>query len=338
MKDEKKVKGKIYKCITAIINRCYLAQYNFTKWLYNFRHSVGCKIHHTEYYDEILKPSQYKRELKVWYYLIMREKLDLKNPVTYTQKIQYFKLYGVSPYITMLADKVAVRKWVEGKIGQEYLTACLGVWKSFDDIDFDKLSNRFILKCNHGAGYNEVIQNKEQIDRRELKEKFDRWMRINYAYIGGLELQYKDIRPQIIAEEYLENLEGGDLFDYKFWCFGGKVEFIMFLSGRNKKLCMNNYDKEWNLLPFTYGGHENSEKVIERPKELDKMIELAEILADGFPHVRVDLYLLNDGTIKFGEMTFTSFSGVMRWSDKNINFRLGELIDCSLWAEMLEKK
>ncbi len=313
-----------------MINKMYLAKYNMTKRLYESKHRIGCKILKTEYYDEHLKPYQYKHELKTWYYVIARQKLNLKDPITYNEKIQWFKLYGVTPYITMLCDKVAVREWVKDIIGEQYLVPLLGVWDTFDNIDFKSLPDRFVLKCNHGAGYNEIIYDKNKINRGELKKKFDQWMHTNYAFIGGLELQYKDIKPRILAEEYMEN-SNKDLYDYKFWCFGGKVEFIMFLSERNKHLCMNNYDRDWNLLPFTYGGHKNSEKLIDRPEKLNEMILLAEKLSQGFPHVRVDLYLCNDGNIKFGEMTFTSFSGVMRWSDNDINVKLGNLMDLNAY-------
>lgn len=316
----------VRKIIIPVINRLHLAEYNMLKKYYNLRHCIVCKIYKTEYYDETLKSSQYKHELKTWYYIVTRQKLNLKNPITYNEKIQWFKLYGVSPYITMLCDKVAVRSWIGKTIGEQYLVPLVGIWNSFDEIDFSLLPEKFVLKCNHGAGYNEVIYDKNQIDTQKLKKQFDKWMETNYAFIGGLELQYKNIKPQILAEKYMENVDG-DLFDYKFWCFGGKVEFIMFLSERNKNLCMNNYDIDWNLLPFTYGGCENSEKVIQRPKNLDEMIALAEKLSQGFPHVRVDLYLCNDGSIKFGEMTFTSFGGIMRWNDNNVDTWLGSLID-----------
>ena len=136
--------------------------------------------------------------------------------------------------------------------------------------------------------------------------------------------QYKDVPLKIIAEKYLEN-ENGDLFDYKFWCFGGKVKFIMFLSNRAHGLLMDNYDLDWNLLPFTYN-YPNSGHKIEKPDNLDEMIALAEKLAAGFSHLRVDFYRLNDGSIKFGEFTFTSFGGVCDWHPKEMDEILGKLI------------
>jgi len=251
--------------------------------------------------------------------------LNLEQPRTFNEKIQWLKLYGDTPLMTMLADKYRARFWVEEKIGPKYLIPLLGAWKSFDEIEFESLPEKFVLKCNHGCGWNAIIRDKDNINKEELKRNFDKWMKLNYAFLkGGFELQYRDISPCIIAEEYLEN-DAEELFDYKFWCFQGKVEFIMFLSERNSHLRMNNYDREWNLLPFTYN-YPNSEKQIEKPDNLDEMISLAEQLAEGFPFVRVDFYRLNNGEIKFGEMTFTPASGICGWSSEEINEKLGNLI------------
>ena len=276
-------------------------------------------------YEEILSVSEYEKELKRWYKEKTGEVLDLDNPQTYNEKIQWIKLYGVTPLMITLTDKYAVREWIKQKIGEEYLVPLLGVWDRFEDIDFQQLPQKFVLKCNHGCGWNIIVKDKSQINYMDMRRKIERWLNTNYAYCGGFQLQYKDICPKIIAEEYIEN-NNGDLYDYKFWCFAGKVQFIMFLSERQKWLRMNNYDKNWNLLPFTYD-YPNCEKEIPRPENLDKMIQIAEELAQGFPHVRVDLYRLNDGIIKFGEMTFTSCNGVCNWSDEDINYRLGTLIN-----------
>lgn len=283
-----------------------------------------CLQNGVHYPDELLLPNQYEDALKNWYQSVTGKTLDLNNPQTYNEKIQWIKLHGVTPLMTKLTDKYAVREWVKEKIGEEYLVSLLGVWESFDDIDIDALPDKFVLKCNHGCTWNEIVQNKIEWNAELAKKKFDRWMITNFAFRGGLQLQYKDIPPKILAEEYMEN-EVGDLYDYKFWCFDGRVEFVMFLSERSTELRMNNYDKEWNLLPFTYD-HPNTDREIPRPEKLDEMIRIAEILAEGFPHVRVDLYQLNDGTIKFGEMTFTSCNGTCGWSDEEANLKLGKLL------------
>ena len=123
-----------------------------------------------------------------------------------------------------MADKYLVRDWVKEKIGEEYLIPLLGVWDTFDDIDFDKLPNQFVLKANHGSGWNIIVRDKNVFDKEEAKRKFNNWMSSNFAFRFSLQLHYRDIIPKIIAEQYKSNR--GDLFDYKFLCFDGKVEYI----------------------------------------------------------------------------------------------------------------
>lgn len=292
--------------------------------------TISAQVCNEMYYDNIyyrdshLMPQEYEQSIINWYNKETGTLLDLNNPQTFNEKIQWIKLHGVTPLMTRLTDKYLVREWIKEQIGEEYLVPLLGVWDSFDEIDIASLPNQFVLKCNHGCGWNEIVKDKAVWNVEEAKKKFDKWIHINYAFVGGLQLQYKDITPKIIAEAYLENKED-DLYDYKFWCFHGKVEFVMFLSERTKMLRMNNYDREWNLLPFTYL-YRNTDNPVPRPEKLEEMIALAEKLAIGFPHVRVDFYQLNDGTIQFGEMTFTSANGTCKWSNEDINRRLGELI------------
>lgn len=276
------------------------------------------------HHDSHLLPQEYEQAITSWYNKATGTPLDLSNPQTFNEKIQWIKLYGVTPHMTRLTDKYLVREWIKEQIGEKYLVPLLGVWNSFDEIDITALPNQFVLKCNHGCGWNEIVKDKAAWNVAEAKKKFDKWMYTNYAFVSGLQLQYKDIVPKIIAEAYLENKEG-DLYDYKFWCFHGKAKFVMFLSERAKKLRMNNYDKEWRLLPFVYD-YTNTDDPVPRPEKLEEMIVLAEKLAAGFPHVRVDFYQLNDGTIQFGEMTFTSANGACKWSNEDINRKLGELI------------
>lgn len=275
-------------------------------------------------YLSSLEEKFYGEEVQDMYYRKFGKKIDWDNLATYNEKIQWMKLYGVTPMMTRLTDKYAVREWVKDQIGERYLVPLIGVWDRFDDIEIDKLPKRFVLKCTHGCEWNEIVRDKKTWNPMESRVKFQKWLETNFAFQGALQMQYRDIVPRIIGEEYLENGDG-DLYDYKFWCMDGKVVFIMFLSERSSGLKMNNYDREWNLLPFTYN-YPNSPKKIPRPEKLDEMIYLAERLAKGFYHVRVDLYQLNDGEIKFGEMTFTSCNGTCRWSDDEIDLKLGRMI------------
>lgn len=271
-----------------------------------------------------LNKEDYPRALREWYYEYFGKDLHLDHPLTYNEKMQWIKLYDNSELKTRLADKYAVREWVEEKIGSEYLIPLLGVWNSFDEIDFSELPQRFVLKANHGCGYNYIVRNKEEMDKEEAKRKFTEWMAENFAY-NSLELQYMDIPHKIIAEEYVENGDS-ELNDYKIFCFNGKAKYIMFLAERQIHLKMAFYDLDWNLLPFTYSYPQYTEEV-PRPKRLDEMIQIAEKLAEGFNQVRVDLYYLNDDTIKFGEMTMTSASGRCKWNPPEYDEILGELIE-----------
>ena len=292
-------------------------------------------VRNYDYYSH-LNPSQYADELKLWYKRVTKEDLDLDNPQTFNEKIQWSKLYDSTPLKTRLSDKYLVREWVEKKIGAQYLIPLLGVWDKFDEIDFDKLPDQFVLKANHGCGWNIIVKDKLKFDIEDARSKFSEWMKTNFAFKWGLELQYLNIPPKIIAEEYLEN-GNNDLYDYKVFCFNGKAESIMFLSERKTGLKMAFYDLNWNKLPFTYSFPRNEED-IPKPKNLDLLIELAETLAEGFAHVRVDFYILNDGSIKFGEMTFTSAGGTCKWNPPEQNRIYGDLIQLPPKSPIPERK
>ena len=273
---------------------------------------------------------KYRQELLQWYRRATGKILDLDHPRTFNEKIQWLKLYDSTPIKTRLADKYLVREWVAEKIGEKYLIPLLGVYDSFDQIDFDSLPDRFVIKCNHGCTYNIIVKNKNFFDIDDAKQKINAWIQENFAFKNGCEMHYKNINPIIIIESFLENKDE-DLYDYKFWCFEGKVKYIQFLSERNTNgLKMAFYDANWNKQKFVYSYPLDS-KTIERPDNLDEMISLAEKLSKDFSHVRVDLYRLDDGTIYFGEMTFTSASGICRWNDKKIDRQLGD------WIKLPEK-
>ena len=249
-----------------------------------------------------------KSKLKHWYKHKTGNILNLINPRTYNEKIQWMKLYDSTSTKTKLADKYLVREWVKEKIGEEYLIPLLGVWDNFDDIDFDKLPNKFVLKCNHGCAYNIIVKNKDKLNKEKTRKKIEKWLKKDYG-MRGYELHYSNIPRKIIAEEYIENANS-DLYDYKVWCFNGKAHYIQFLSERNTKgLKMAFYDRNWNKQNFAYS-HPLDEKTVQKPKGLKILLELAEKLSKGFNHVRVDFYITNSGKIYFGEMTFTSCSGI----------------------------
>ncbi|MBR1825780.1 MAG: glycosyltransferase [Alphaproteobacteria bacterium] len=252
-------------------------------------------------------------------------KPNLDSPRTFNEKIQWLKLYDSTPIKTRLADKYLVRDWVKEKIGEEYLIPLLGVYDKFEDIDFAKLPDKFVIKCNHGCSYNIIVKDKSQLDLTDVKAKLDKWMNENYAF-HAFELHYRDIQPKIIIEKYIENAGTNDLYDYKLWCFNGKVYYIQFLSERNLGgLKMAFYNRKWQKQKFVYS-YPLDKKDMPKPNNLQKMILLAEKLSQGFNHTRVDFYRMNDGKLYFGEMTFTSASGICKWNDENTNRYFGSLI------------
>ena len=277
------------------------------------------------YYYKGLHPDQYEENLREWYYKRTGELLNLDNPQTYNEKIQWMKLYDSTQVKADLADKYLVREYVKEKIGEEYLIPLLGVWEKAEDIPFEEMPEQYVLKTNHGCGYNIIVRDKKELNVEDAKNKLTKWMDTNFAYSAGLELHYKLIKPLIIAEKYIENMNG-EVNDYKVFCFNGKAKYIMFLTDRQTNLKMAFYDTDWNLMPFVYS-YDRLTDHVPRPDNLEELIRISEKLAQGFPHVRVDFYRLNTGKYKFGEMTFTSYSGACLWNPPEYNQILGDLID-----------
>lgn len=278
---------------------------------------------------EYMDPALYPHALKQWYQHTSGDILDLDNPRTYNEKIQWMKVYDPDPRKTLLADKYLVRDWVAGKIGEQYLTPLLGVYRKSSDIDFDSLPNQFVLKANHGFHMNAIVRDKSSENLDALRRTADSWLRDDFAF-NSFEMHYNDIPRRLIIEEYLENLDG-DLPDYKFWCFDGKVRFIELIMNRNHDPHMALLDSNWNLLPFTTGSFPEIISLPDKPEQLSEMICISEVLSDGFPHVRVDLYLLDTGKIRFGEMTFTTSSGMLKWNPPEADLWVGEMLHLPDW-------
>ncbi len=271
-----------------------------------------------------LSPEQREILLKWQYAKFRHKKLDLDNPCTYNEKMQWLKLYWNPEIKSRLTDKYLVREFVKEKAGEKYLIPLLGVWDSFEDIEFENLPERFVLKANHGCGMNLIVPEKSSLNYTEASTQMKDWLLTDFS-LHALELHYHNIHPRVIAEEYIENFDG-DVFDYKFWCFKGKVHYIQFLAERKVKLHMAFFDRDWNLMPFVYS-YPRYTKEVPKPDNLSEMIDLAEKLAAGFEHVRVDLYRMNNGNIKFGEMTFTSAAGFCNWNPPEWDLKLGNLFN-----------
>lgn len=249
--------------------------------------------------------------------------LDWCNLRTYTEKMQWAKMYDYDPVKSLLSDKYAVRNWIKEKIGEKYLIPLLGCWESFDEIDFDSLPEQFVLKTNNGSGTNLIVRDKSKLDLKKTKRLVNNWLETKFDCKNPFEYQYRDIEPKIIAEKFMKT-ETEDLLDYKFLCFDGKPYFCWVDIDRHSNHKRNIYDMEWILQSWNQWCYGNYEKEIPCPNCFEEMKCLAAVLSQGFSHVRVDLYLIND-QIFFGEMTFTNGSGYERIVPDEADLQLGNL-------------
>tara|TARA_R110000850_G_scaffold277086_1_gene422478 strand:+ start:226969 stop:227868 length:900 start_codon:yes stop_codon:yes gene_type:complete len=253
------------------------------------------------------------------------DRLDLKNPVTFNEKIQWLKVYYHKPILTQLVDKYKVREYVKEKIGEEYLNDLLAVYDSTSEVDFDALPNSFVIKANHAFHYNLIVKDKSKLNLWKTKMRFRKWLQKNQYYRGGKEWAYKNVPPKLIAEKFLKE-EGKDvLSDYKFFCFNGVPKFIQVDTERGTNDYRCYYDLEWKKLPFTTEKNTFFEGEIVQPKNLDDMITVSRKLAADFPFVRVDLYNIS-GKILFGEMTFYPSDARKKYIPAEYNEILGSYI------------
>lgn len=262
-------------------------------------------------------------------------KLDLKNPATYNEKLQWLKLYDRKPIYTKMVDKYEVKNIIEKTIGKEYIIPTLGVYNSFDEINFEKMPNQFVIKCTHDSGGNVICTDKSTLNLKKAKKKIEKSLKNNY-YWQNREWPYKDVEPRIIIEKYMVDESGYELKDYKFFCFDGKVKAMFIATDRNSnetETKFDFYDENFIHLPFT-NGHPNSNKIIEKPKSFEKMIMLAEKISKGIPQVRVDFYDI-DGQIYFGEVTFFHWSGLKKFEPPEWDQKFGEWIKLPIEEEKI---
>lgn len=263
--------------------------------------------------------------LKYKYRKIMGKPLNLKNPQTFNEKLQWLKLYDRKPIYTIMVDKYEAKQYVADIIGEEYIIPTLGVWDHFDDIDFEVLPEQFVLKCTHDSGGVVICKNKNELDKTTTKGKIEKCLKTNF-YWNGREWPYKNVKPRIIAEKYMEDPNVGELRDYKFFCFGGqakcfKVDFDRFVSHH-----ANYYDINKNMLDFGETICMPAfDKLIDFPETIDKMRELAERLSASSSFLRVDFYDVK-GNVYFGELTFYPASGFGEFTSDEWDIKLGEWI------------
>ena len=264
--------------------------------------------------------------LKVLYRVIMGRKLNLRNPREYNEKLQWLKLNDRKPEYSTMVDKYEVRGYIEDLLGDKYLIPCLGIYDSVDDIDIDALPDRFVLKCTHDSGSVEICKDKSSFDIEGARHRLSQAMKRNY-YATYREWPYKYVKPRIIAEGYLEG-DGGDLKDYKVMCFNGEAKIIEVHENRfveGKVHTHTFYDREWNIVPLTQVETVTVDRPGERPRQLDEILRLSELIAKDMYHARIDWYIEGD-KIYFGEITFFDGSGFESFSTPEMERMLGDMI------------
>ena len=249
---------------------------------------------------------------------------NLKNPETFTEKLQWLKLYDHNPLYTTVVDKVKVKDYIKDLIGEEYIIPTLGVWSNPDDIEFNKLPERFVLKCNHmGGGSVFICKDKRKFNEEDVRKSLGKQLKKS-MFLKCREWPYKNIERKILCEQFMED-KSGELNDFKFYCFNGQVKILLVASNRFTTHNFNYFDVNFKPVDIDCQAGSPSEKVIEKPKNFEKMLEIAEKLSIGFPHVRVDLYNC-EGRIYFGELTLYDDSGFDDMNSEYWNKKMGEWI------------
>jgi len=275
-----------------------------------------------------------KLYLQIVFYINLKQKLNLDNPKTFNEKLQWLKLYNRKPEYTKMVDKLEVKNFVKKVIGAQYIIDTYGVWDKFEDIDFDSLPKKFVLKCTHDSGGLIICKDKEKLDYVECERRIKASLSNNY-FVYGREWPYKNVKPKVFAEEYIEDKKYDVLPVYKFMCFDGEPKIIQTIQNdKQSNESIDYFDLEWKLLDIRQG-FPNSQKPYEKPKKLREMIEIARIFSKNHPFLRVDLYVVND-EIKFSEFTFYSDGGFMRFDPPLWDGKLGEWI--SLPSKYVLKK
>jgi hypothetical protein len=248
---------------------------------------------------------------------------DLKNPRTFSEKIQYLKVYGHLERFSKYADKYAVREFIKEKVGEELLIPLLGIYERTDTIDFKSLPDSFVMKATHGSGWNIIVQDKTRLDWNSTIKKMNEWLRKSYFNKKG-EAQYKSLKRRILIEKHISD-PTGDLKDYKFFCFHGEPKFIQVDGDRYTNHKRDIYDMNWNKLPVKFF-YENLPKPVVKPEKLDNMLQICRQLSREFGFVRVDLYYA-DGRIYFGELTFSPENGLKPFDPVQYDNIFGEYLD-----------
>ena len=262
--------------------------------------------------------------LKMVYRIRMGKKLNLENPQTFNEKLQWLKLYDRKPIYTTMVDKYEAKKYVAGIIGEEYIIPTLGVWNHFDEIDFDKLPDQFVLKCTHDSGGLVIVRDKSKFDKEAAKKKIEKSLKRNF-YWKGREWPYKDVKPRIIAEKYMEDKTEDQISDYKVYDFEGNPEIIQVDFDRFIEHKRNLYTKDWDYIEGELKYPSIKDRHDVKPDNLNQMIQAAKMLSEKITFLRTDFYLI-DGKLYFGELTLFPESGFENFKPEDLDREYGKCI------------
>lgn len=290
---------------------------NIVKILSNPYKVFGILLH--RFFYKIIKSDELF--IKLDYFSGMKKFPNLANPRAYNEKLQWLKLNCQNENYTRLVDKYEVKEWVKDIIGEDYIIPTLGIYDSFDEIDFDKLPSQFVLKTTHDSGGVVVCSDKCKFDIGKARKKLNKSLKHNFFY-EHREYPYRFVKPRIIAEKFMVDESGTELKDYKFFCFDGKVKMLFVATDRPSDTRFDFFDTKFNHLPLK-NGHPWAKKRISKPCGFEEMKRIAAILSKDMPHVRVDLYDIN-GHIYFGELTFFHFSGNVPFEPEEWDYKIGE--------------
>ena len=271
-----------------------------------------------------------KTFLRIFYYGHFRKSLNLNNPETYNEKLQWLKLFDRREIYSVMVDKYEAKGFISSIIGEQYVIPTIGVWDTFDEIDFDSLPMQFVLKCTHDCGGLIICKDKNDLDLDLARKKINKCLKTNYYY-KGREWPYKNVKPRIIAETYMENSETNDLRDYKFFCFDGEPKYLFIATERQSET----EDTKFDFFDMNYehldirNGHPNASVPPKKPECFEEMKRLAANLSKGIPQIRVDFYEV-DGRVYVGELTLFHWSGAVPFEPEEWDYKFGELINLPL--------
>lgn len=264
--------------------------------------------------------------LKILFRTELNKKLDLKNPKTFNEKIQWLKLYYRDSKYTEYVDKYKVREYIQEELGEEYLIPLLGVYEKVEDIIWEDLPEQFVLKCTHGSHCNIICKDKSKLDIKKASKKLNKWMNKSWYWFGR-EWPYKNVERKIVCEDFMLDEQFDDLPDYKFMCFNGEPKLILVCRNRTEESSGNYdfYDIDWNITNISRPKKSFSSEPIKKPKGFDTMLKIAKKLSEGLPFSRIDFYEVN-GKVYFGEITFFPASGLSKFEPEEYDEILGEWI------------